>query len=74
MRKITLLIANMYCGAGLRQLSQALQQAGAVVEEVRIGAARVQAPDDLTDAALLRALEKAGYHALLYSEPKLAGA
>ena len=35
------------------------------VDEVRIGAARVQAPDDLREGALVSAVQKAGYPAMV---------
>lgn len=64
MREVTLRIDNMHCGACVKHVSQALEKLGGVqLGEVRVGAARVQAPDDLPDAALISAVEKAGYPA-----------
>jgi copper chaperone CopZ len=66
MREVTLRIENMHCGACVRRVSQALEKvAGVQVGEVRVGGARVQTPDDLPEAALLAAVEKAGYPALV---------
>ena len=59
--EITLNIEGMHCGACVRRVTQALQRVpGTTVEEVRIGAARVQSEDP---APLLAALAKAGYPA-----------
>ena len=61
MSEITLAIEGMHCGACVRRVTQALQRvSGTTVEEVRVGAARVQAEDA---AALVAALAKAGYPA-----------
>jgi copper chaperone CopZ len=66
MREVTLRIENMHCGACVRRVTQALEKVGGVeVTEVRIGAARVQAPDDVRESALVGAVEKAGYPALV---------
>ena len=65
MREVTLKIENMHCGACVRRVTQTLEKTGAQVEEVRIGAARVQAPATLEDSALLLSLDKAGYRALV---------
>jgi copper chaperone len=66
MRELTLRIENMHCGACVRRVTQALDKIeGVRVEEVRIGAARVEAPDDLQDAALLGAIDNAGYPAFV---------
>jgi copper chaperone CopZ len=59
--EITLTIEGMHCGACVRRVTQALQRVpGTTVEEVRVGAARVQAEDP---ASLIAALAKAGYPA-----------
>jgi copper chaperone len=56
---ITLTIEGMHCGACVRRVTQALQRVpGTTVEEVRIGAARVQSEDPVP---LVAALAKAGY-------------
>ena len=61
MSEITLQIDGMHCGACVRRVTQALQRVpGTVVEEVRIGAARVQSEDP---TPLLAAIAKAGYTA-----------
>jgi copper chaperone CopZ len=65
MSEIVLRIDGMHCGSCVRRATQALQKVpGAQVEEVRIGAARVNlpgegaAPDQLIDS-----LKKAGFPA-----------
>ena len=65
MREITLKIENMHCGSCVRRVTQTLEKTGAQVEEVRIGAARVKAPETLEDSNLLLSLDKAGYHAFV---------
>ena len=55
---ITLTIEGMHCGACVRRVTQTLQRVpGTTVEEVRIGAARVQAEDP---GPLVAALAKGG--------------
>jgi copper chaperone len=62
MREFTLHIENMHCGSCVRRVSQALGKIpGVEVGEVRIGAARVLASDDVAASALIAAVEKAGY-------------
>lgn len=66
MREVTLRIENMHCGACVKRVSQALEKVGGVqVGEVRIGAARVQAPEELPESTLVGAVEKAGYPAVV---------
>lgn len=65
MREVNLRIENMHCGACVRRVTQTLDKMGTKVEEVRVGAARVQAPDMIAESAILGALEKAGYTALV---------
>lgn len=66
MREVTLRIENMHCGACIRRVSQALEKvSGVTVGEVRVGAARVQAPEDLSESTLINAVEKAGYPAIV---------
>jgi copper chaperone CopZ len=66
MREMTLRIENMHCGACVRRVTQALERVdGVKVGEVRIGAARVHALDDVRESALVGAVEKAGYPALV---------
>ena len=62
---LTLRIDGMHCGACVRRVTQALQKVeGAEVQEVRIGAARVQVEDAAaTESALLASISKAGYSA-----------
>lgn len=64
MREVTLRIDNMHCDACVRRASQALGGIpGVQVGEVRVGAARVQAPDEMPDKTLVGALAKMGYPA-----------
>ncbi len=66
MRELTLRIENMHCGACVRRVTQALEKIhGVQVDEVRIGAARVRASDDVRESALVGAVEKAGYSAVV---------
>jgi len=66
MREVTLRIENMHCGACVKRVSQALEKVeGVQVGEVRVGAARVQTPENLPETALLSAVEKAGYPAVV---------
>lgn len=66
MRDITLHIENMHCGACVKRVSQALEKVeGVRVGEVRIGGAKVQAPEDVPESAVLSAVEKAGYPAVV---------
>jgi len=61
MSEVTLQIDGMHCDACVRRVGRALQGVlGTVVEEVRIGTARVQSENV---APLLAALAKAGYTA-----------
>jgi copper chaperone len=57
----------MHCGACVRRVTQALQKVeGAEVQEVRLGAARVQVEDAATaESALVASIAKAGYSAHL---------
>lgn len=67
MPEFTLRIENMHCGSCLRRVSRALASTnGLRVDEVRIGAARVNSTQDPppVDQAL-DALAKAGYPAQL---------
>jgi copper chaperone len=66
MREVTLRIENMHCGACVRRVTQALEKVpGVHVGEVRVGAARVQAAEDVPEGALIGAVERAGYPALV---------
>jgi copper chaperone CopZ len=66
MREVTLRIESMHCGACVRRVTQALENIGGVeVGEVRIGGARVRAPDDVRESALVAAVERAGYSAFV---------
>ncbi|WP_446744124.1 heavy-metal-associated domain-containing protein [Silvibacterium acidisoli] len=61
MSEITLSIDGMHCGACVRRVTQTLDRVpGTTVEEVRLGAARVQAE---ASEPLVAALAKAGYAA-----------
>lgn len=67
MAEFTLQIDGMHCGSCIRRVTQALETAQDLkVEEVRLGAARLEAPEGT--AAVDRAIEvltKAGYSARL---------
>jgi len=67
MAEITLQIDGMHCGSCIRRVTQAIDRAGPFkVEEVRLGAARFQAPEDTTAASTdlaIAALAKAGFAA-----------
>jgi copper chaperone CopZ len=66
MKELTLRVENMHCGACVRRVTQALEKVnGVTVDEVRIGAARIHASDDLTETSILNAIEKAGYPAIV---------
>lgn len=61
MAKIELAIEGMHCGACVRRAGQALAALeGVTVEEVRVGAARIEAADE---KAAIEALARAGYTA-----------
>ncbi len=58
----TLKIDNMHCGACVRRVTMALNKLpGTQVEEVQIGAARIETT--ATPPEILAALDKAGYAA-----------
>lgn len=62
MREVTLRIENMHCDACVRRVKLALEKVGGVqVDEVQVGKARIQAPEDVPASALTAAVEKAGY-------------
>jgi copper chaperone CopZ len=64
MRETRLRIENMHCDACVRRVRQALEKVeGVQVGDVRVGGARVEAPETLPESALLSAVEKAGYPA-----------
>lgn len=63
MRQIHLKLENMHCDACVRRVTMTLEKTGAKVENVSVGAARIQAPDNIDDPAILEALNKAGYPA-----------
>jgi copper chaperone len=67
MSEFTLKIDGMHCGSCVRRVSQALAATeGMVVNEVRLGAARVTSPQDPAPVDLaIAALAKAGYTAHL---------
>jgi len=66
MREINLRIGNMHCGSCVKRVSQALERVpGVQVGEVRVGAARVQAPEEVPAEVLVRTVEKAGYPAVI---------
>ena len=67
MAEITLRIDGMHCGSCIRRVTQAINGAGPfAVGEVRLGAARFNAPDGTTVASTdlaVAALAKAGFAA-----------
>lgn len=63
MRQITLKLENMHCDACVRRVTMTLEKTGAKVEQVTVGSARIQAPDNIDDPAIVQALTKAGYPA-----------
>ena len=69
MSEFTLQIDGMHCGSCVRRASQALASVdGVVINEVRVGAARLTsaaepAPPESTIEAAIAALAKAGYTA-----------
>jgi copper chaperone len=67
MSEITLLIDGMHCGSCVRRVSQALASTdGLKVDEVRLGAARIEAEDAAAAAPrAIAALAQAGYTAQL---------
>ena len=67
MAEFTLKIDGMHCGSCVRRVSQTLAATeGMVVNEVRLGAARVTSPRDPAPVNLaIAALAKAGYTAHL---------
>jgi copper chaperone len=67
MAEFTLFIDGMHCGSCVRRVSQALSTAqGVVVNEVRVGAARLSSQQDPPPVeTALAALAKAGYTARL---------
>jgi len=66
MREVTLRIENMHCGACVKRVSGALEKLpGVQVGEVRVGAARVQATKNVPESAIVSAVEKAGYPAVV---------
>ncbi len=69
MREYTLKIEGMHCGACVRRVSLALASTpGIVVSEVRVGAARLSAAEDLLAIESgIAALAKAGFDAHLES-------
>ncbi len=63
MSSLTLRIDNMHCGSCVRRVTQTLNAVpGVAVEEVRVGAARLQSGSD-DSATILAALQKAGFPA-----------
>jgi copper chaperone len=66
MAEISLRIDGMHCGSCIRRVTQALASVeGVQVEEVRLGAARLNSPADVAPSAAIAALAKAGYTARL---------
>jgi copper chaperone len=61
----TLLVDGMHCGSCIRRVTQALASAyGVQVEEVRLGAARIQTAAEIPSVdEAIAALAKAGFNA-----------
>lgn len=61
-------IENMHCDACVRRVRQALEKVeGARVGDVHVGGARIEAPENVPQSALVSAVEKAGYPAAVES-------
>ena len=68
MSEFTLKIDGMHCGSCVRRANQALAATpGVVVNEVRVGAARLTAEEPAPVEAAIAALAKVGYKAQLES-------
>ena len=69
MTEFTLRIDGMHCGACVRRVSQALAATpGVVVDEVRVGAARLSSAEEPAPMELaIAAVARAGYSAHLES-------
>jgi copper chaperone len=66
MAEFTLHIDGMHCGSCVRRVTQALSSVpGVQVQEVRIGAARLNSSSDAAPPASIQALSKVGYQAHL---------
>ena len=66
MAEFTLHIDGMHCGSCIRRVTQALTATeGLKVEEVRLGAARLSAPNKAPVDLAIATLTKAGYTAHL---------
>ena len=67
MAEYTLQIDGMHCGSCIKRVTQALDAAqGLKVEEVRLGVARLNAPENPSSVdQAIAALAKAGYSARL---------
>lgn len=64
MAEVNLRIENMHCGGCVKRVTQTLRAIpGAAVEEVRVGAARVQLAGGASPESLAAALARAGYPA-----------
>ncbi len=63
MRQINLKLENMHCDACVRRVTMTLEKTGTKVEQVTVGSARIQAPENIDNPAILEALGKAGYPA-----------
>ena len=62
MRETKLRIENMHCDACVRRVRQALEKLeGVQVGDVRVGSARVDAPENVPESVLVSTVEKAGY-------------
>ena len=67
----TFAIDGMSCQHCVRRVTNALTKVpGVRVEEVTVGRARVEVPDDAAMAAIASALERAGYPARVEAAPE----
>lgn len=65
MKELTFQIDGMHCGACVQRVTRAVSQVpGTQVEEVRVGAARLQSESDVAEP-YLAAIRKAGFEAHL---------
>jgi copper chaperone len=64
MAEVVLRIEGMHCGSCIRRVTQAIGGAGPfAVNEVRLGAARFQMPENSDSQSVIAALAKAGFAA-----------
>ncbi|MDZ4774498.1 MAG: cation transporter [Planctomycetota bacterium] len=70
MNTTNIAIDGMSCGHCVQQVSKALQSVpGVTVDSVVVGSARIEVEDAKTTEAAVRAIEKAGYKAMVNASP-----